>query len=151
MYKVYNVLEGETLESIAKKFGTDVNTLQKINEVNSVYPGISIIVPNVREVEYFTIYIVKKGDNLYEISKKYNINIDLLRSINGLEKDEYLYPDQELLIPKEDVELHVVKEGETLQDISKKLGANPISLVESNETIYLLPEQLVVYKKKENI
>lgn len=150
MYKVYNVMNGDTLDSIARKFNTDVMTLQRINEISMVSPGMSLIVPKINSNEYFTTYVVKKGDNLYELSKKYDVSIETIREINGLEKDDYLYPDQELLIPNSEVLLHVVNDGETLQDIARKFSVSPVDIIETNEKIYLLPEQLIVYQKKEN-
>lgn len=150
MYKVYNVMNGDTLDSIARKFNTDVMTLQRINEISMVSPGMSLIVPKINSNEYFTTYVVKKGDNLYELSKKYDVSIETIREINGLEKDDYLYPDQELLIPNSGVLLHVVNDGETLQDIARKFSVSPVDIIETNEKIYLLPEQLIVYQKKEN-
>lgn len=147
MYRIYNVLNGETLESIANKFQTSVETLRKLNDITSVVSGMSIIVPRGETEEYFTTYIVKRGDNLYEISKRYNVNVDTLREINGLSKDEYLYPNQELIVPKEGVELYIVKEGDTLKGVSHKLGINTETLSKNNEKIFLMPEQLLVYKK----
>lgn len=45
------------------------------------------------------IYMVKEGDNLWNIGKKYYMPVDSLRSLNGLESDE-LKPGQKLLIVK---------------------------------------------------
>ena len=42
------------------------------------------------ENTYFTYYTIEKGDNLYEISRKYNINPKLLAAMNGIEKEEYI-------------------------------------------------------------
>lgn len=147
MYIIYNVLNGETLESIANKFGTDVETLKKLNDINGVTPGMQVIVPREKTDEYLTTYIVKRGDNLYEISKRYDVSVDALREINGLSKDEYLYPNQELIVPKEGIELYIVKEGDTLKDVSGKMGTNIETLSKNNEKIFLMPEQLLVYKK----
>ncbi len=45
------------------------------------------------------VYVVKTGDNLWNIGKKYYVPVDVLRSINGLENDELL-PGQKLLVVK---------------------------------------------------
>ena len=110
-------------------------------------PGSIIVVPKLVEDDYFTTYIIKKGDNLYEIARRYNSSVDVLLNANGLEKDDYLYPGQELLIPKEGIGMYITKDGETLVDVSKKLGTTQSSLIQDNEKIYLLPEQLIIYKK----
>ncbi len=147
MYKTYQVLEKDTWENIASKFHTSVGALQELNGMNMLIPGSIIVVPKVVGSDYFTTYTIKKGDNLYEIAKKYHTNVDVLLNANGLEKEDYLYPGQELLIPREGIEMYVTKEGETLVDVSKKLGTTQSSLIQDNELIYLLPEQLILYKK----
>lgn len=45
------------------------------------------------------IYVVKEGDNLWNIGKKYYVPVDILRELNALEEDE-LQPGQKLLIVK---------------------------------------------------
>ncbi len=147
MYKTYQVLAKDTWDNIASKFHTSVDALQELNGMTMLIPGSIIVVPKVVESDYFTKYTIQKGDNLYEISKKFHTNVDVLLNANGLEKDDYLYPGQELLIPREGIAMYVTKEGETLVDVSKKLGTTQSSLIQDNEFIYLLPEQLILYKK----
>lgn len=64
MYKTYQVLQNDTWESIANKFHTKVDTLQQINGMTMLVPGSIIVVPKLVEDDYFTTYIIKKGDNL---------------------------------------------------------------------------------------
>lgn len=45
------------------------------------------------------IYMVKEGDNLWNIGKKYYVPVDTLRELNGLDGDE-LKTGQKLLIVK---------------------------------------------------
>lgn len=67
---------------------------------------------------YFTYYTIEKGDNLYEIARKYNINPKLLAAINGIKDNEYIYPNQELLIPKSGYSYYITAEGDTLSGVS---------------------------------
>lgn len=96
---------------------------------------------------YFTYYTIKKGDNLYEIARNYNINPKLLAAINGIKENEYIYPNQELLIPKSGFSYYITAEGDTLKEVSKAFKTTPEKLMNYNETIYLLPEQILVYKR----
>ena len=95
---------------------------------------------------YFTYYTIEKGDNLYEISRKYNINPKLLAAINGIKDNEYIYPGEELMIPKSGYSYYITGEGDTLNGVKEAFRANMNTLLEQNKTIYLLPEQLLVYK-----
>lgn len=96
---------------------------------------------------YFTYYTIEKGDNLYEIAKKYNINPKLLAAINGIKDNEYIYPNQELLIPKSGYSYYITAEGDTLSEVAKAFKTTPENLMNYNKTIYLLPEQILVYKR----
>lgn len=147
MYKIYKVTTGDTLESIAKKFNTTIKNLQEINDKDYISMGELIIVPNDRKSDWFDVYTVKQGDNLYAIAQKYNISLIDLLNINGLDKDNYIYPGQELMVPKSNVKVIVTKENETINSASKRLGLNNEELLDQNDNIYLLPEQLLIYKE----
>ena len=147
MYKIYKVSIGDTLESIAKKFNTTVLDLQNINGKDFITMGELIIVPNNKNSEWFDKYIVENGDSLYSIYNKYNISLSDLLDINGLDKDNYIYPGQEILVPKSNVNIIITKNNETLRSASDRLGLNDSELLVQNENIYLLPEQLLVYRK----
>lgn len=146
MYKIYKVVSGDTLESIAKKFNTTVKDLQEINDKDYITMGELIVVPNNTKNEWFDIYTVKKGDNLYALAQKYNIGLVDLLNINGLDKDNYIYPGQEIMVPKSNVKVIITKDDETINSASKRLGLNSEELLYQNSNIYLLPDQLLVYK-----
>ena len=97
--------------------------------------------------KYFDYYKIKKGDNLYEIAQKNNISLDLLLGINGLDKDEYIYEGQTILIPKSDVKLYITKTGYTIESVSDFFKAPGVDIIYSNNSIYLLPGQLIIYRK----
>lgn len=148
MYDKYLIKENDTLQSIARKFNTEEKTIMEINNIpfpDMLRAGKEIIVPTNKE-KYFDYYIIKKGDSLYAIGKEYNINPDLLAILNGLNKDDYIYPGQEILIPKNNYSYYVTKDGDTLQIVSDKFNISQDSLLNHNETIYLLPGQLIVKK-----
>ena len=94
----YVVKKGDTLYSIAKSFGTTIETIKEANALttNSIYPYQSLLIPlkfNVGE------YLVKKGDTLYSIAKKFNISVDTLKALNNIGYDT-IYPYQALIVPK---------------------------------------------------
>lgn len=148
MYNIYKIEKGETLEEIARKFNTSLSNLKRINGLKdtvTTFEGKYIIVPAKKD-NLFDVYRIKKGDTIYELSKKYNTPVDSLLELNGLLKTDYIYPGEELLIPKQGVSAYITKEGDTLSSVSEKLKSNVAKVVFQNETIYLLPEQLIVSK-----
>lgn len=99
------------------------------------------------ESPFYTLYEIKKGDSLYKISKEFNVNTKLLSELNGLNLDDYIYPGQTLLIPKKDVSYYITKDGDTLYNVSNIFGVKESDIVDNNKTIYLLPGQMIYYKK----
>ena len=144
MYKIYKVSIGDTLASIANKFNTTIDNLQNINGKDYISMGELIIVPNNNSNDYFDSYTIEKGDSLYSISKKYKISLIDLLNINGLDKDNYIYPGQEILVPKKDINMIITKERETLNSASERLGMDDKELLLQNDNIYLMPEQLLI-------
>ena len=96
--------------------------------------------------DFFEVYKIEKGDNLYKISKEYNINPLLLSALNGLNMDDYIYPDQELLIPKNGFIYYITTEGDSIDLVAEKFNTSIDDLIKNN-TIYLLPGQLLIHKK----
>ncbi len=99
----YIVAKGDTLRTIAKRFGL---TLQKLRELNPnlkeiIHPGDLIVLPKdltekikisreenlfipPKYLLYSTIYKVKKGDSLWKIAKKFKTDVGVLRTLNDI-------------------------------------------------------------------
>lgn len=97
---------------------------------------------------YFDYYTISKGDNLYKISKEYNINPDLLASLNGLNLNDYIYPGQILLVPNQNYSYYITKSGDTLEIVANTFKESIDKLLKDNKTIYLSEGQMLVSKKK---
>ena len=148
MYDKYLVRYGEDLSSIAKKFNTKESIILDLNNIafpDMIREGKEIIVP-INKEKFFEYYTIEKGDNLYSIARRYNINPDLLAILNGLNSEDYIYPNQEILIPKSNYSYYVTKQGDTLDIVSQKFGSTYKELIDNNDTIYLLEGQLIVKK-----
>lgn len=151
MYTIYQVKNGDTLASVASNFGTSVNNLSSLNGImvgSVLNPGDFIVVPKVQmENPYFMEYTVKKGDNIYEISKVYNVSPSQLLKLNGLNETDIIYPNQKIMIPRKNVSFYVTGIDDTLDKVMRGLNVSADELARQNETIYLTNDQLIVYKK----
>lgn len=75
------------------------------------------------------------------------MNPKLIAELNGLKLDDYIYANETLKIPKKGVQYYITKENDTLKEVSKIFGLKEMDIVKQNETIYLLPEQMIFYKE----
>lgn len=150
----YIVQLGDTIQGISRRFNVLVSDLIKENNLENIYflePGLELIIPGNEDTSNntksaFEYYTVKKGDNLYQIGLKYNITAELLAELNGLELNEYIFPEQKLLVPKNGVQVYITKQGDTLNLVADELGIPRENILLYNENIYLLPEQLIAYR-----
>lgn len=144
MYGIYKIQNGDTLDSLAKRYGVSPEILKNLNQNSSFAVGSNIIVPTMNE--YFEIYTIEKGDNLYNIARKYNTDYNLLALLNGINVDDYIYPNTTILVPKRDVKYYITKDNDTLLSVNRLLGGNINKLLSQNNNIYLEEGQLIVYK-----
>lgn len=114
----YTVKEGDSLSKIAKKFGTSISYLRKINNLDRTvivkgsilkapsfilaYPDYYDGVVDLSEDIIYTpkgiIYKVKKGDTLAKIAKKFRVSVSALKKWNKIKG--FIYPNQRIIIYK---------------------------------------------------
>ena len=141
-------MNGDTLDNIALRLGISPEVLATLNGLNvdsELAMNSYIVVP--RGESMFDKYVVMKGDNMYAIARNYGISPSELIKLNGLNPNDIIYPGDEILIPKENTGFYITENGDTLTKISEALSIPINELLRQNQTIYLLPDQLIVYKK----
>jgi len=94
----YTVVKGDSLYSIANKFGTTVNNLKDINNLtsNNLSIGQGLKIPS--STANKLTYTVKKGDTLYSIARTYNTTVNEIKSLNNLTSNS-LSIGQTLILP----------------------------------------------------
>lgn len=151
MYMIYQVQSGDTLASIANKFGLPLNELANLNGVMQgviLNPGDYIIVPKMENDNlYFNRYTIQNGDTIYSIARLYDVSPKHLLRLNGLNETDIIYPGEVIFVPKDDVAFFITENDSTLDDVVKALGVTPSEMAKQNSTIYLTNDQLIVYKK----
>ncbi len=82
-------------------------------------------------------YVVKKGDTLIGIAKKYGLNYIVLANYNNIKNPNLIYPNQVIKIPICDIKpsTYIVKKGDTLVGIAKKYNINWKTLYEKNKDV----------------
>ena len=108
--------------------------------------GENIVVPKNNNV--FSYYTIKKGDNLYQIAKDYDINYNVLAKINGLKPNDYIYPGQIIIVPNRNIIMYVTDEEDTIESISQELAVDIPTLLTDNPNIQLKADQIIIKRKK---
>lgn len=96
----YYVQSGDTLSSIATKFGTTVSNLVSINHIsnpNVIYVGQKIYVGEATQGQS-NAYTVQAGDTLSGIAAKFGTTWQALAQKNGLENPNVIYVGQTMTI-----------------------------------------------------
>lgn len=135
---VYTVKSGDSLWSIAKKYGTTVDEIKKLNGLNSnlLQIGQKLNIPNKTTNDNVSndnsTYTVKSGDTLYGIANKYGISVDELKNYNNLTSNN-LSIGQKLKIPSNNSSLeYTVQRGDSLYAIANKYNTTVSELMKLN-------------------
>lgn len=137
-YLVYTVKAGDSLWNIANQYGISVNDIVSFNNLGTtlLQIGQQLLIPkqgsNQDGNSQGVTYVVKSGDTLWNIAKKYNISVDELKSANKL-TNNMLSIGQKLVIPNtSEYKTYVVKSGDSLWKIANNFGVNLNDLISLN-------------------
>lgn len=86
----HTVGAGETLYSISRIYGIKVEELIAMNGImnNQIQPGQRLLVKKTQGAEAGSVkHTVQAGETLYSISKRYNVTVSSIKSINNLTSD----------------------------------------------------------------
>ena len=80
----YVVKSGDSLWSIANRFGTTVDELMRVNRLNSNILSIGQVLTLPGNTNSNQTYIVKAGDSLWNIARRFGTTVDALKEKNNL-------------------------------------------------------------------
>ena len=78
------------------------------------------------------IHVVQRGENLWLISQRYNVNMNQIATANQLENPNVLVVGQALVIPTP-YQTYIVQRGDTLSAIARKYGITIQTIAETNQ------------------
>jgi len=144
------VKKGETLFSIARRYDISPKKLAKINGMKShnvkVMRGsrlkletsndvervaIQQIVPKIKITNRPVIYKIRRGDNLTEIAKLFDVKLSKIQKINKLKKGKVLV-GQSIVLPDTRKGIYTVKKGDHLTKVARELRRPIEALVKLN-------------------
>lgn len=146
-YATYIIERGQTLRSIATRFGTTVEVLVSLNptisNVNIIYEGQRLIVPfgsNPGGPEgpggNTQVYTITWGDTLNKIAARFNTTVTMLLQMNRhISNPNYIYVGQQINVPASSVDYYTVQYGDTMRKIAYRFGTSVEVLLQLNPNI----------------
>jgi len=165
----YTARAGDTIGAIAQRFGTTTQHLRELNDfpapANTVAEGVELRVPSSvsalppqvlmaaarvdnrgrRGQTVRAVHVVRKGDSLWSIAQRHNMDVVTLASLNRIDPTDTLRAGQRLVLHPEDAGgspaaessqgrrvTYVVRRGDTLFQIARTLKVSVASLREWN-------------------
>ena len=116
---VYTVTAGDTIASIAAKFGVSSNTIRWANNLGSkgtLKTGQSLVILPVTGVKHK----VTKGDTIAGLAKKYRADASEIADFNGMETTDKLKVGDTVIIPDGDGSILAEKQAEKKSDPKTK-------------------------------
>ncbi len=138
---VYIVQEGDTLWSIAQRFGVSLEDLKEANRISDpsrLLVGTQLVIPGLEGVQgVLTTKTVAFGENLRSLSRRYHIPEEALIRLNRLTSPMELYVGANLIIPENNAAITpksrlTLKPGQSLLELAVLQGTNPWDLVHVN-------------------
>lgn len=144
-YNTYIVMRGDTLRSLANRFGTSIDVLVSLNKaitnINVIYEGQRLVVPSGSGVPTTPppasgqTYTVRRGDTLRIIAARFNTTVDAILKVNPKITDpNRIYTGQVINLPT-GLSTHVVQKGDTLRIIAARYGTSVEALLKLNPKI----------------
>ncbi|HET7616680.1 MAG TPA: LysM peptidoglycan-binding domain-containing protein, partial [Bacillales bacterium] len=127
---VIEVIEkGETLWTIARRYGISVDSIVKANDIpdpDILVVGQALVIPTENRF-----YVVNPGDRLWQIANRYGTSVEAIVKANRIQNPSFIYPGQRLLIPQTSY-TYTVQPGDTLWEIAQANGTSVQAIMSTN-------------------
>ena len=154
--QLYTVQQGDTLFSIAQRFGVSLQALiaanPQITDPNVIVPGQVICIPSAVPPCTGQLYTVQQGDTLFSIAQRFGVSLQALIAANPQITDpNVIVPGQVICIPSAVPpcvgQLYTVQQGDTLFSIAQRFGVSLQALIVANPQItdpnVIVPGQII--------
>jgi len=144
----YTVMRGDTLLSIARRYGSTVDKIVQANNIanpNLILPGTVLIIP-VDVIEPAEgpppgelIYTVQPGDTLGKIAILFQVTVQSIVELNNISNPNVIFPGTILLLPENAINPfkpglieYTILPWDTLYSIARRFGTTVSELIRIN-------------------
>ncbi len=148
----YTVQKGDSMWSIAQKFGVSLDALIRANpqipNPSLIYPGQIVCVPSGPPPSTCPAgtfpYTVQKGDSMWSIAQKFGVSLDaLIRANPQIPNPSVIHPGQIVCVPSGHPSGmcppgtfgYTVQPGDSMWSIARKFGVSLDALIRANPQI----------------
>ena len=157
----HTIQKGDNLWDLAIKYDTEVKIILEVNNIKSSLLSIddNLLIPlgKTKSNNFipYEMHIVSEGDTLWNIAKRYNLEVKDIIKINDIQNDSYLQLGQQLSIGNKNIHrnieskkrtiLYSVKQGDNLYKISQLFDVSIKSITDINilKDATLMPGQII--------
>jgi membrane-bound lytic murein transglycosylase D len=147
--KIHRVRRGQHLSMIARRYGTSVSQIKRLNNLSSsrIYVGQKLRVKGSSKTSTSPVkkslpvatknyYVVRSGDNLISIAKSHDMTLSQIKSINNLSRST-IYKGQKLKVSGSASSVQAltpyrIRRGDNLHKIARKFGTTVKDIKETN-------------------
>lgn len=144
----YTVRRGDSLSRIAQSFGVSVAQLRSWNGLRGdlIRPGDKLVTGAVAKLSTAqkatsvvsqrrsvagTTHTVRRGETLWQIANRFDVDISRIKAWNGL-RGAVIHPGQELLVAAPQTLTYTVVKGDTLYAIAHRFGLDAKQIARQN-------------------
>ena len=156
----HDVLKGESLWALAKKYKTKIDIIRQVNQLESDALSINqiLLIPvgqaSSNILIPFEAHVVSEGDTLWSLSRKFGVSRKKIMDINNLDDESILKIGQVLNIGNKNIYrnieskkrtiLYSVKQGDNLSKISKLFNVSIKTIRQDNDNLDIIrPGQIL--------
>lgn len=137
----HRVKKGDTLMSIARKYDVHPKEIASANNMRSWRTKLKVgqfltlkevkATPKLKVTKSPIVYKVRKGDNLTDLARIFDLNVSRIKTVNNLKRGKIVV-GQKIILPGTQKGIYVVKHGDHLNKVAKNLNQPVEALVKLN-------------------
>ena len=138
---IYIIQPGDSLSSIASRFGISLADLMAANNIadaNNIAIGAQVVIPGLQGISGVLVTeLIGYGDNLQSLSRRNQVSEGFLRKLNHITSPSELYVGVGLVLPQKDnftplSRRAVLSQGESLLEMAVRENSDPWTLSQTN-------------------